>query len=125
MISSDQHIFQAFLPRADIPELPHLIAHEFFDGCSALRGNRGACVFKEGVDVLVGYIRDVAEIVWCSTGEELGGGVAMDEFEDPAQGNIPDAEGEFGEAEREPVMQLIDEPGALANDRLEPPSNLA
>ena len=49
----------------------------------------------------------------------------MDEFEDPARGDVLDEQGEFGEAQSEQVMKLVDEAGALADDGLEPAGDLA
>ena len=49
----------------------------------------------------------------------------MDEFEDPARGEVLRQEGKLGEGQREQTMELIDQPGALADDGLESPGDLA
>ena len=54
----------------------------------------------------------------------MGGGVAVDEFEHPAGGDVLDEQGEFGEGEREQVVELVDEPGALADYGLEAAGDL-
>ena len=58
-------------------------------------------------------------------GEERRGGIAVDEFEDPAGGEVLDEQGEFGEGQGEEMMELVDEPGALADDGLESAGDLA
>ena len=49
----------------------------------------------------------------------------MDDFKDPAASNILDEQGEFGESQRQQVVQLIDEPRPLADDGLESAGDLA
>ena len=49
----------------------------------------------------------------------------MDEFEDPAGGEVLGEQGQFGEGQGEQVMELVDETGALADDGLEPAGDLA
>ena len=64
----------------------------------------------------VGQIRDIGEVRWRRLGEAPGGGEAVDGFEDPGGGEVFGQEGEFGEGEGEQVVELVDEPGALADD---------
>ena len=48
-----------------------------------------------------------------------------DQFEDPAGGDVLDQQGQFGEGEGQQVMELVDQPGALADDGLQPAGDLA
>jgi len=48
----------------------------------------------------------------------------MQQFEDPAGGEIFREQGQLGEGEGEQVMQLVDEPGALADDGLQASGDL-
>ena len=41
----------------------------------------------------------------------------MDEFENPALGEVLGEQGEFGEGEGQQVVELVDEAGALADGR--------
>ena len=61
-------------------------------------------------------------LAWARRG---GGGVAVDEFEDPAGGEVLGEQGQFGEGEGEQVVELVDEAGALADDGLEAAGDLA
>jgi len=124
-IGPNQQVFQAFLPGVAIAELSDLIAQQFLGGRPGQRGDRGACVSEQRGDVLVGEVGDGGEIVFGRGGEELGGGVAMDEFEDPALRDVFDEEGEFGEGEGQEVVELVDEAGALPDGGLESGGNLA
>ncbi len=45
-------------------------------------------VFEQGADLGVGQIRDIGEVCWGCLGEALGGGEAVDEFEDPSGGEV-------------------------------------
>ena len=55
----------------------------------------------------------------------MGGGVALHEFEDPADGNILDEQCQFGKGQGEQLVELVDEAGALADGGLEPSGDLA
>ncbi len=66
-----------------------------------------------------------ARSVGVACGEEWGGGVAVDEFEDPAGGEVLDEQGQFGEGQGEQVVELVDEAGALADGGLESAGDLA
>jgi hypothetical protein len=48
----------------------------------------------------------------------------MDQFEDPAGGDVLDQQAQFGKGQVQEMMELIDEAGALADDGLEPAGNL-
>ena len=82
-------------------------------------------MLEQHVDVPVGQVRDVVEIAGSSTAKQLSRRVAMDQFEHPAHGNVLDEQGKFGKAEREEVVELIDQPRALPHDGLQSASNLA
>ena len=58
-------------------------------------------------------------------GRGVGRGIAVDQFEDPAGGEVLGEQGEFGEGKGEQVVELVDEPGALADDGLEVAGDLA
>src|SRR5262249_48532672 len=48
------------------------------------------------------------------------GGIAVNEFEGPADGDILLQQGQFGEGEGEEVMELVDEARALTDDGVQP-----
>ena len=48
----------------------------------------------------------------------------MDQFEDPALGDVLDEQGQFGEGQGQQVVQLVDQAGALANGGLESSGDL-
>ena len=66
-----------------------------------------------------------ARSVGVAAARQWGGGIAVDEFEDPAGGDVLDEQGEFGEGQGEQVVELVDETGALADDGLEAAGDLA
>ena len=83
-------------------------------------------MFEQRGDVLVGQIGDLREVVCgVAAARQWGGGVAVDEFEDPAGGEVLDEQGEFGEGQGEEVVELVDQAGALADDGLEAAGDLA
>ena len=82
-------------------------------------------MFEQRGGLGVGQIRDIGEVCWRCLGEAWGGGEAVDEFEDPPGGEVLGQQGEFGEGEGEEVVELVDEPGALADDGLEAAGDLA
>ena len=49
----------------------------------------------------------------------------MDEFEDPAGGDVLGEQGQFGKGQGEQMMELVDQAGALADDGLESSGDLA
>ena len=77
-------------------------------------------VFEQRRHLGIRQIRDGSEVGGRRCGEALGGGVALDEFEDPAGGEILGAQGEFGEGQGEQVVELVEEARALADNSLEP-----
>jgi hypothetical protein len=81
-------------------------------------------VFEQRFDLRGGQVGDGVQVRRGSSTKQLGGGVAMDEFEDPALGDVLDQQGQFRETQREEVMELVDEPGALADHSLEPTGDL-
>ena len=82
-------------------------------------------MFEQGADLGVGQIRDIGEVCWGCLGEEWRGGIAVDEFEHPAGGEVLDDQGEFGKGQSQELVQLVDEPGALSDDGLESAGDLA
>src|ERR1022692_1853670 len=82
-----------------------------------------ACSRKR-VDLLVGQIGNLPEVVGGRGGEKFGGGIAFAKREDPAVGDVLDEQREFGEGERQEMVKLIDEARALAYDGLEPTGDL-
>ena len=75
--------------------------------------------------MLVGQVGDGGEVVGAGGGEEGGGGVAVDEFEDPAERDVLDEQGEFGEGQGQQVVELVDQAGALPDGGLEAAGDLA
>ena len=65
------------------------------------------------------------EVAGCGVREVPCGGVAGEQFEDPSGGDVLDADGEFGEAAGEELVELVDESGALSGDGLESSGDLS
>lgn len=124
-IGGNQQGFQAFLPGADVAELPRLIAHQLLDGRAAQRTDRDAGGVEQRLKLGVRQVGDVLKIIGGCLGQERRGGVAVDEFEDPAGGDVLDEQGEFGEGESKEMVELVDEPRALPDDGLESAGDLA
>ncbi len=76
------------MPGGGVAELTDVVAQQFLDGRPRQGGDGGSSVFEEGVDLGVGQIRDIGEFCWGCLGEALGGGEAVDEFEDPSGGEV-------------------------------------
>lgn len=74
--------------------------------------------------MLVGQVGDGREILGGGRGQPGCGGVAVNHLQHPAFGEVLDPQGQFGEAQRQQVMQLVDQPGPLANHGLEAPGDL-
>ena len=108
-----------------VAELAHLITDEFGEGRVVERGDGSAGVFEQRFDMLVGQVGNGGEVRGRRGGEELGGGIALDEFEDPADGDVLDEECQFGKGQGEQLMELVDEAGALADGGLESSGDLA
>ena len=125
VIGGGQHDFQAFFAGGGVAELADLIAHQVGDGGGGQGSDGSAGVLEQGVDLLVRQVRDLLQVGLGSRGQALGGGVACAEFEDPGAGNVFDEQGEFGERERQQLVELVDEAGAMADDGLEPAGDLA
>src|SRR5262249_37093733 len=125
VVGVDQQVFQAFLPRAGVAQLAHLVADEFLHGRAALRRDGRPGVFQQRLDLVVGQIRDVAQGAGGSRGRARGGRVPVDELQDPPAGQILDEQRELWERESEQVMELVDEARALADDGLEAAGDLA
>ena len=87
-VGGNQQVFQAFLPGAVVADLPDVVAHQLLDGRAGQGSDGGLGVFEQGADLGVGQIRDIGEVCWGCLGEALGGGEAVDEFEDPSGGEV-------------------------------------
>ena len=118
-IGVDQGIFQAQLTCPHVAQLADLVAHELGDGVVVERSDGGVRVFEKRVDVLVGQIGNLPDVVGGGRGEKLGGGIAIAKVEDPAGGDVLDEQREFGKGQREKMVELIDEARALAHDGLQ------
>jgi hypothetical protein len=100
-VGSNQQLIQAFLPRARVAELADVVADQLLGGRAPKRGDRVAGVLQEGAGLDVGEVRDTQEVYLTCLGEARGGGVAMDQFEDPAGGAILGLQGPFRERQRQ------------------------
>src|SRR5262249_10838385 len=109
-VGGNQQVFQAFLPGAAVAELADLFADQLLGGRSLERGNGGAGVVEERGHVPLGHIRDIGEFCWRRRGEPPGGGVAVDEFEHPAGGQVVGEQGQFREGQGEQVVELVAQP---------------
>ncbi len=74
---------------------------------------------------LLGKVGDVGEIGVVGLGQQSCGGVAVEQFEYPAQGDVLDDQGQFRERRHQQIVQLVDEPGALADHGLQARGRLA
>jgi hypothetical protein len=116
-IGQNQLAFQAFLPSGTVAELADLIADEFTDRLPRERSNRGAGSAQEGFDGLVRQIGDSREVIRRCGGQQLRRGRAIGEFEDPSLGDVLDKNREFGKAQSQEMMQLIDQTSAFRRRR--------
>jgi len=75
--------------------------------------------------VLVGQIGNLFQRGGTRVGQLGGGGIAVEQGEDPAGAQVVDDEGQLGESPGQEVVQLIDEARVLARLGFEPAGDLA
>jgi hypothetical protein len=68
--------------------------------------------------VLVGQIRDSREVSRCRCGQKLRSWVAIKQFKYPTLRDVREEESQYGKAQSQEMMQLVDQAGALANGSL-------
>jgi hypothetical protein len=69
--------------------------------------------------------RNLPEVLRGRRGQQFGGGIAFAKGEDPTAGDVLDEQSEFGERGRQEKVELIDEPRAMAHDRLQATGHVA
>ena len=82
-------------------------------------------LFEQRRELSLGQIGDGGEIGGCGLGQTRSAGIAVDQFENPAGGDILGEQGEFGEGQGQQMMELVDEACALADDGLKSSGDLA
>ena len=95
-VGADEQAFQAFDPGDGVAQLPHLVAHQLCRGWARQRGDRTACLFEQPGDVRLGQVGDAGQIVSSGGSQQFGGGVSVDQLEDPAYREILDEHRQFG-----------------------------
>jgi len=123
-IDGNQRVFQTFLAGVDIAELTDLVANQLLQGGVVEGGNGGAGVCQQGVDAVMRQIGNVLQLVGRGGREPAGGRKAVDEFEDPAGGDVLGEQGQLGEDQSQELVKLVDQPRALADGRLQATGDL-
>jgi hypothetical protein len=70
-------------------------------------------------------IGDGGQFVGRGLGERGSGRVAVRQFENPGGGDILGEQSQFGEGQGQEMMELVEDPSALADDGLESAGDLA
>ena len=78
------------------------------------RSDRSAGILEQRGDVLVGQVGDVGRGRRGGRARQLGGGIAVEQFEDPAEGDVLDEQGQFGKGQRQEMVELVDRAGCVA-----------
>src|SRR5262249_4861571 len=123
-IRRNQKPLQALLPGAGVTQLADLVADQLLDGRAGQRGDRGARLPQQRGDLPVGQVRDAGQVVLGGGPEPRGGGVAVEQLEDPARRQVLDEQGQLGEGQGQQVVQLVDQAGALPYRGLQPRGDL-
>jgi hypothetical protein len=113
------------LPCAGVAELADVVAHQLLDRRAGQRGDRAGRVLQQRRHLAVGQVRDRGQVGGVRLGAAPGGGVAVDQFEDPAGGEVLGDQGQLREGQGAPVVELVDAACALAQHGLEPAGDLA
>jgi hypothetical protein len=123
-IGGNQQVFQAFLPRAGIAELAHLLADQFGGHALRQRRYRGAGILQQRRDVLVGQVGNGGQVGGRGSRQQRCRGIAVDQFEHPAGRQLLGEQGQLGEGQGEQVVELVAQARAVANDGLEAAGDL-
>jgi hypothetical protein len=87
-VRRDQKPLQALLPGGAVAELADLILDQLRDDRAGQRGDRGARVFEQRPDVPGGQVGDGVEVLRRGGRQERRGGVAVDQLQHPALGDV-------------------------------------
>lgn len=119
MVGIYQQFFQSFLACAAIAELADLIAQQLRGERTVQRGDGVAGLLLQRRPLRLRQVRNRRQVGVGGRGELGRGGIAVQQFEDPAGAQIADQQTQLGEGDSDQMVQMVDEARALADDGLQ------